>query len=402
MNGLCRTLGLMLAMAPAGLLRAGSAQAQSEGQKAAIMQLFHEGRDAMQRGDFAGAETWFRRAVSAAPTLSDGYLGLGLAQLRRDELDDAAVSLKRATELNAKLPGAHMFLGIAQYQIGQGKEAAKSLRAEIDLEPENIEALTWLGIVELGLGHAEEATAPLDQAVALAPKDAEVLYYCARAHNLVAEATYRKLYQLDPDSALVHRALAETLASSGQPEKSIAEYEAAIRKDPKNADLYEALGDQDQKIGRVDAATKAYEEELKLNPHSAIALYNLGTIQVKTGKPEGGVALLREAQAAHAMAAPTDFYLGLGLAELDKNAEAAHWLELSLANAPSSFIEQSAYYQLARVYQKLDRKTDAEHALEELKKLKAAAAKGITGGGGMATDESPPPLTTPESGPAHP
>jgi tetratricopeptide (TPR) repeat protein len=113
-------------------------------------------------------------------------------------------------------------------------------------------------------------------------------------------------------------------------------------------------------------------------------------IEVKTGKPEAGVALLRRAQAEHAMAAPTDFYLGLGLAELDKNEEAAHWLEDSLANAPSPFIEQSAYYQLARVYQKLERKTDAENALEKLRKLKAEAAKGITGGDGAIRDELPP------------
>jgi tetratricopeptide (TPR) repeat protein len=325
-----------------------------------------------------------------------------MAQMRRGELDDAAKSLKHATELNPQLPGAHLFLGIAEYQTGEGDEAAKDLRAEIALQPSNVEALTWLGIVELGSGHAEEATEPLDEAAALAPKSAEVLYYCGRAHNLVAEATYRKLYQLDPDSVFVHRALAETLASSGQPEKSIAEYDAAIKKDPHNADLYDALGEQDQKIGRIEAATTAYDEELKLNPHSAIAFYNLGQMQVKTGRAATGVPLLRRAQAEHAAAAPTDFYLGLGLAELGQNDEAAHWLELSLASRPSPFIEQSAYYQLARVYQKLNRKTDAEHALEQLKQLKAEAAKGITGGDGMAPDELSGPGATQQPGTTHP
>jgi tetratricopeptide (TPR) repeat protein len=92
-------------------------------------------------------------------------------------------------------------------------------------------------------------------------------------------------------------------------------------------------------------------------------------MDVERGQPEAGVALLRKAQTAHASPAPTSFYLGLGLAELGQNPEAAHWLEDSLANHPSPFIEQGAWYQLGRVYQKLNRKADSQHALAELKRL---------------------------------
>ena len=118
------------------------------------------------------------------------------------------------------------------------------------------------------------------------------------------------------------------------------------------------LGEADQKVSRSDAATKAFEGALQRNPNSAIALYSLGSMKVQSGKPEEGVQLLRKAEALHARPAPTDFYLGLGLAERGQTAEAAmQWLERSLANQPSPFIQQSAYYQLARAYQKLDRKS---------------------------------------------
>ncbi len=249
-----------------------------------------------------------------------------------------------------------------------------SLRAELALNPDNLEALTWLGIVALGSDHPEEATAPLDRAAALQPKDPQILYYQARAHMLLAKAALGKLYSLDPDSALVHRALAESLDGSGQPEKAIAEYQAALHKEPNNPDLLEELADEDQKVSRFDDARKAYQQELALNPHSAIALYNLGKIDVEHGQPEEGIAMLRQAIAAHVRPAPADFYLGLGLAETGKTEEAAHWLEQSLASQPSPFIEQSAYFQLARVYQRLNRKDDAQRAIEKLKQLKAQAA----------------------------
>jgi tetratricopeptide (TPR) repeat protein len=348
--------------------------------QATVLQWLRQAGAAVQRGDLVAGEALFRKVTEAAPNLSDGYLGLGMTQLREGHVDDAIQSLRKATELNPKLPGAHMFLGIAEYQADRTEDALGSLKEEVALEPNNVEALTWLGIIELAQGHPEQATSPLDQAVALAPRDANVLYYRGRAHQMVAEESYRSLHDLDPDSVFVHRGLADTLANSGQPEKAIAEYEAAIQKQPDNPDLYEALGEQEQKVSRVDAAEAAYRAELKLSEHSAIALYNLGKIYVEHGKASEGIPLLRRAQQAHASAAPTDFYLGLGLAETDQNQEAAQWLEQAVNSSPSPFIQQSAYYQLVRVYQRLNRKEDAQRALEELKKLKTQAAKSITAG----------------------
>ena len=243
----------------------------------------------------------------------------------------------------------------------------------------------------------EQATAPLDQAAALSPRDPHVLYYSGRAHMLVSEAMYRQLTALDPDSALVHRGMAESYTVSGQTEKAIAEYESAIKKEPGNPDLYEALGDADLKVSRVDAARAAYQEELKFNPHSAVALYNLGRIDVEHGQPKAGVEELRQAEASHASPAPTDFYLGLGLAELGQNIEAAKWLEKSLENQPSPFVEQGAWYQLARVYPKLNRKADAQHALDELKQLLAKAQQQKEVTAKQAEAQSSPTASSPSS-----
>jgi Tfp pilus assembly protein PilF len=393
MNRVRYSFAFSMMLAAGMLARTGAAQTPT--QSDALKQQLRIGADALQRGDIGTAELNFQRVVAEAPTLPDGYLGLGMAELREGKPEDASHALEHAAQLNTRLPGVHLFLGIAQYQIGQPQQALRSLEVELDLQPSNLEALVWMGIIQLDTGHPQEAASSLDQAVALDPTNKEALYYTARAHRLLAEAAYKKLYMLDPDSALLHRTLAETFAEAGEPEKSIEEYEAAIRKEPKNPDLYEALGEQDQKMGRMEAATKAYEQELQLHPDSAIALYNLGMTQVKTGRAATGVPLLRRAIDAHAMPAPTDYYLGWGLAELGQNEEAAHWLELSLKNSPSSFIEQSAYYQLARVYQRLNRKADAEQALDRLKQLKAQAAKNITGGQQAIAEEAPNAKTPP-------
>lgn len=368
-----RKLLALLVLLPAPTLTlAQSPQAQANGK---VMQLMQQGAGAMHQGNAAEAERYFTQATVEAPQLADAFLGLGLAQLRAGKPDAAEQSLAKAIGLNPKLNGAHMFLGIAKYQMNEVESASDDLREEIKLQPKNVEALTWLGIIELGAGHPDRAAAPLDQAASLTPNDPNILYLRGRAHTLIAQDSYQSLYRLDPDSWRVHHALAESYSASGQPEKAIAELLKAVDKQPSNPDLYESLGDEYQKVSRFDDAIKAYEQEVKLSPHNGIALYNLGKIQVERGDPQTGVPLLEQAVNAHASPAPAYFYLGLGLSKLGKNQEAAEWMEKALRNNPSDFIKQSGYYELTRVYQKLNRKQDSQRALDELKKLKAHQAE---------------------------
>ena len=355
-------------------LALGNASAQvTQTSRKQIQSWMQQGSAAMQAGKPADAIAPFAQAAAAQPASAPVLLDLALAELGAGQFAEAQAELRHALVLDPKTPGAHMFLGILAFQQGNAKIAAGELAAELDSRPDNVEALTWMGIVELSLNNPEDAATALDHAAKLAPENAEILYYQARAHTGVATNAYKALYKLDPDSALVHRALAESLSESGQPEKSIAEFQAALRKQPDNADLYEELGDEDQKVSRFDDAEAAYTHELKLNPHSAIALYNLGKIDVQRGQPAKGVDFLQQAVALHAAAAPAQFYLGLGLALLNRNEEAAKALQAALAAQPSPFIAQSAWYQIGRVYSRLGRKDDADHAFAQVQKLKAAS-----------------------------
>ncbi|MEO6816902.1 MAG: tetratricopeptide repeat protein [Edaphobacter sp.] len=374
-NRACSRLAALLCLLAAPHLLHAQGQQQGNAQGSAqVMHLMQLGAGAMQQGNTAEAERYFTQATVAAPHFAEAFLDLGLVQLREGRPDAAKESLAKALARNPKLPGAHMFLGIAKYQMHEVDSASADLREEIRLQPQSVEALTWLGIIELGADHADKAAGPLDQAAVLDPKDPNILYLRGRAHTLIAQESYQSLYRLDPDSWRVHKALGESYSASGQPEKAVAEFLKAIEKQPANSDLYESLGDEYQKLSRFDDAMKAYEQEVKLDPHNGIALYNLGKIDVERGDPLAGIPLLQQAVGAHSSPSPSYFYLGLGLSKVGKNDEAAEWLEKSLQNDPSDFIKQSAYYELARVYQRLNRKQDSLHALDELKKLKAGQA----------------------------
>jgi tetratricopeptide (TPR) repeat protein len=346
----------------------------SAGQTPQSTHWMDAGAAALRRGNAKEAEDDFRQQLAITPESADATLGIGLAQLRQGKPEEAETSLAKASHLNPSILSAHMFRGIALFQMNALKPAIAEMNEEIKLQPKNAEALTWLGIMELQAGEPKLAGIPLDEAGSLMPGDQNILYYQVRAHMLAAQESFRELFKIDPDSAFVHRAQAEIFSESQQPEKAILEYQAAIKKSPSNVELYEALGNEEQKVSHVAEAETAYQAELKLAPGSAIALFNLGKIQVETGDPQQGVLLLQRAVDAHASPAPTYFYLGYGLSKLGKNEEASGWLERSLSSTPSDFIQQRDYFELIRVYQKLNRKADSERALEELKKLKARAA----------------------------
>ncbi len=154
----CPTLKLFLVFALVTPLGSKTLRGQTADQQTYLVKLLHSGSEAMRSGNSAAAESIFQQVITAAPTLSDGYLGLGLTQLQEGKTDEGKSSTEAGNRAESKTSRApHMFLGVAQYRMGQLDLASVSLSEEVALRPDNTEALTWLGIVEIEAGHPERA-----------------------------------------------------------------------------------------------------------------------------------------------------------------------------------------------------------------------------------------------------
>jgi len=277
--------------------------------------------------------------------------------------------------LSSDLQGANLFLGIASAQMHHVDDAMAAFRRETELDPKNAQAWMWQGVVELQDGHPEKATEPFDRAAELAPDDLNILEYRGKAHSEVAFASYARMAVIDPASWHVHRVQGQMYSQQNQHKEAIAEFLEAIKQAPDNSDLYEELGGEYRKSSNLELAQQAYARELQLSPNNPIAMYNLAKIDIETNRGAEGLELLRKVTANYANVPATYFYLGLGEFDAGNTDAALAALEKARAMNPERELAPRIEYELSRVYRKLGRIDDANHAVHEYTRMKEQNAK---------------------------
>ncbi len=342
------------------------------GQDAAVRQAFERGAAAMRGGDAAAAEEAFRAAIKLAPRMAEAHLDLGLVLAREGKLNEAIAAVQRCLVLNPRQSSAHMFLGIFLFQANRAEEARGALQAEIAQDGRNAEALTWLGTVDMALGHPERAVVSFDRAAELTPNDINVLELRGRAHNQVAHDSYARMARLEPNSWHVHRVQAQLFADEGKHAEAVAEYKTAIQLEKRNPDLYEGLGNELRAMSQLDAAQAAYQQELELASANPVALYNLGSVEIDRGEDAAGVPLLLRFVQGYPGSPVAEYFLGRGLASLGRDDEAVTWLRKSAAGAGDGEIGKRAWYELTRVERKLHHAAEAQAALDQYNRIRAA------------------------------
>lgn len=140
-------------------------------------------------GDFDKAETYYAKAVAAAPEEADAYLGLATVAVQKGDLDQAAICYAKSAELKLSdrpLAG----LGLIEMEKGLHAEALAHFMQALDHNPVNMVAVN--GLVQEGyfLNRLEDIIPYLKAAIA--KEDAEAVRYtlagCLTALGRDAEA----------------------------------------------------------------------------------------------------------------------------------------------------------------------------------------------------------------------
>lgn len=327
-----------------------------------LRQHVEAGLAAKRAGDLDTAIREFQRVADLAPQMAAAHVNLGAVYYDKKDYANAVPALKRAIELNGDLPGAHEMLGIALLAQGYASEAVTHL--------ERVQSAALLGVALLEAGRTREAVDKLETALEKRPGDPDLLYYLGQAHARLSRHAFDLLAHSHPDSERSHQVLGEAAAGSGNREAAEKHFRAALEKRPDLRGVHLALGELYLRSGDLDSATREFREEAARNPGSAVAAFQLGSVLLDRGDLQPALVELTRADNLESGMPETLLALGRGNAALGNSGAAENLFRRVLEQESTSSLAQAAHYQLAQIYRKLGRTSDAEREMKRFQELR--------------------------------
>jgi tetratricopeptide (TPR) repeat protein len=238
-------------------------------------------------------------------------------------------------------PRAEDWLDKANRTINKEQRIAV-LRRALEIFPGNRELERMLLDEYKSLGRLEEATEMLEKMAQKRPDKNTLtelleIYTATKAKNNMA-SVLKRLVMLEPANVEVTLRLAEFLEKEGKLEEAEKEYEALVKQINENDRLpiYERLGYLYTKTGQLDKAISNYLAAVGMDKRDANIYYNLSYLYEKTGQREKAEAYLKKAVALRPEDLEGRMKLARNLIAKGSTGEAEGYLAEVLKERPGS------------------------------------------------------------------
>lgn len=220
-------------------------------------------------------------------------------------------------------------------------------------------------------GEPRRALQTLNAEPLSSPDPSGVLYWEARCYKDLAVTTFAKLLQMAPDSYRAHELLGNVDAARDRDAEAIQEYQKALAENPSLPNLHYEIGHMLWKTFKVSEARKEFNAELTLNPRHVGALLDMGATYLYDHEPETALRYLNRAESLDPANNNVHEFAGMAYLQLGKYTRA----ESELLRAADSDHDGRVHYQLARVYQALGEKKQAEKEFAIASQLKLESSR---------------------------
>jgi tetratricopeptide (TPR) repeat protein len=203
--------------------------------------------------------------------MNQTILGWIKSRLGKPEAEHAAL-LREANALRERAPERAQQIGLAI----------------LKRSPDDVQALSLLANVAADLGRVEEGLRWADKGIAADPS-APAPYYCkGRLWDLAgrldqAEASYRKVLDLDQGHAKAHNNLGCVLTLQGRHDEALLCYRQALRLEPGLAEANQNFAGRINDAQARETAVHAYQTQIRNDPADARAHLNLAKIYAGQG-----------------------------------------------------------------------------------------------------------------------
>ncbi len=362
----------------------------------------------VQHGDLKSAEAELRRALQLSSADPKLLTSLGGVLSMQGKLEQANAYLARAVKLAPETPVFRRNLSANQWQLGRLAEARQNLKVLLESNPHDAVAIYLLGMVSenqkdypLSASLLESVPEVLKQqpeaSVALASdyyhtnrRDAansrlkgllnqntkpEVLWMAGRvameAHN------YPLALDFETEAANRLRDSYQVFSMKASAELKLRYYSQAVLSAERAVQLHSSIDTQRQlaearwRSGDKVRAELEFENLIRQSPKDAATPEIYGTLLLQDGPPGERMKAIRFLKQALALnGASVEAQYQLANVELTGgNLESAKvYLERAIKTEPD---DARLHFALSRLYQRLDRATEAEREMQQYQRLKA-------------------------------
>jgi len=332
---------------------------------------FNKAVELQRQGALKEAADEYRALLDAYPDYIQALGNLGAVLSRLGQYEESVQIYQRALKLAPDFTPILLNLGIAHHRAGEFAKAVEAFQAVLSRAPDAVQAKQLLGISLVEIGRDSEAVSYLEQSLVAFPDDPAVLYSLGLAFlRLERPETSHIIARLERTAAGVaasHLLKGQALLATYEFEGALVELEAAAKLDSQLPRLQYSLGLALVKLGRYGAAIAAFETELRRTPRDFSTLYYLAYAHEADGSLDPAYERIQQALKLAPESSEANALLGKILMKQDRPREALAPLEAAVKSDPA---DPNKRYLLARVYQRLGRRQDADREFSEVHRLK--------------------------------
>jgi tetratricopeptide (TPR) repeat protein len=339
-----------------------------------IQKHYTHATEAERAGENDIAAQEFREILRLDPQNADAHANLGVIAYTEKDYARAAEEFRAALKLRPSLWNAEAFLGMSELRLGHSERAKTAIEESFQhVQDPKLQSLAGMDLISVyyqdhELPRALEVLQVLQRAN---PNDPRLLYTAYRTYTELAAHTLMTISQVAPESAEMHRILAQTAESQDDFADAIAQYRKVLEISPGLPGLHYELGQAILARSRDEPARQEAEKEFLLaladNPTDANSKYMLGEIAWLRSNPEEALEHYKAAVRLQPNFVDARIAMGKALTSLGRPQEALQQLAEAVRLDPQN---ETAHYRLAQAYRKLGRTDEAEHEFATFRKLR--------------------------------
>jgi Tfp pilus assembly protein PilF len=352
-----------------------------------------------QAGDALGAIDNYRAALTIIPDRVDVLTNMGAAFVQLGEFDQAIAQYEAALRISPSSTPARLNLALAYYKSGRPAQAIQPLRLVIANDPQAKNAYLILADCYLQTGEPQSAVTLLRPRESLFADDLGYAYVLGTALLETGDVSSGQLY-IDRifragETAEAHLLLGIAHLNRFDYPAAKEELERALQLNAKLPTANGAYGRALLGLGDPDAAEQAFRRELAINRNDFEANLAIGSIRKNAQKLADAEAYLTRARDIRPKEPTARKLLASLHMQTGRNEEALKLLEPLATEQPESV---DVHVQLATVYNRLNRKEDAERERAIVDRLNAEEQSKQSGSRPDGQGGRPPGQTSPGGG----